>query len=548
MATSTLTNNRASTEGANIYLGAGSTTTYVLPAPPGYWVPATKCDVWREACDRGDSACQAAAASCKANPTDNVDNYNVAPSSCAPVTFNQPCDWQNSPALLGKTVYVLPLGSHDLNYPFACAAGVLGGNGSRSNQQTSAMCAGLCPAGFTCGAEATVTPAACPKGHYCPKGTSVALPCLPGSYSGTTSLTSRSECTETDKGHFAPTGSTEQTPCSPGTVAPNASMGACLKCEAGTFQATPGQLVCGSCPISSWCAAGSSAPTACEGKVGRSENLTSASDCEACPMGSWCSAGLAVECGVNTYQPLVDQIYAGACLQCPRSAESGKRSATIEDCKCQETYYDSEPAAGNVTCKPCPFGSECKGSGSTLALLPLVPGYWRTHDDSSDLRRCPDASSPDTTACANTNGVLCKPWTTGPYCRVCNVTDGSRYFDSGQSACMQCGDTAATSLAALVGITAAVLFLFCWCSVRQPCKRLRNLAYQALLKTRAPLKQMITFYQARGSCDLCSLPLDPPLTATPREAPPLHCTDRDERRGRLQGFDASIRRFIAWSV
>eukprot|EP00964_Phaeocystis_antarctica_P009335 scaffold5059_cov72-Phaeocystis_antarctica.AAC.4 len=209
MATSTLMANRAiNKEGANLYLGAGSTTTYVLPAPPGYWVPATRCEVWREACDRGDSACQAAAASCKANSTDNVDNCSPS-GSCAPTTFNQPCDWQNNPALLGKTVYVLPLGSHDLDYPFACAAGVLGGSGSLTSQQTSATCARFCPAGFTCSAEATVVPAACPKGNYCPEGTSVALPCLPGSYSISTNLTSADECTETDKGHFAPTGSTE---------------------------------------------------------------------------------------------------------------------------------------------------------------------------------------------------------------------------------------------------------------------------------------------------------------------------------------------------
>ena len=38
----------------------------------------------------------------------------------------------------------LPRGSHDANYPFACAAGVLGGNGSNTSQQTSAACAGRC--------------------------------------------------------------------------------------------------------------------------------------------------------------------------------------------------------------------------------------------------------------------------------------------------------------------------------------------------------------------------------------------------------------------
>ena len=210
-----------------------------------------------------------------------------------------------------------------------------------------------------------------------------------------------------------------------------------------------------------------------------------------------CSAGLTVSCGINTFQPQTNQISAGACQQCPRSAESGKNSASVESCKCQEGYYDSEPAADSVSCKPCPIGSECRGSGYTLALLPLLPGYWRTNDNSSDLRRCPDASSPDTTACANMNGVLCKPWTAGPYCRVCNVTDGSWYFDLGQSACVLCGNTAATSLAALVGITLALLFLLYWCGWRQPCKRLRIMAYRVLPEIHAPLKQMIAFYQVQ---------------------------------------------------
>ena len=371
-----------------------------------------------------------------------------------------------------------------------------------------------CPAGFVaaaCGAkfcegcaagkcqprEGEKACVACEPGSYCPEGASAPLPCAEGTYSNATDIASADQCIMAVAGYYAPTGSTNQTVCSPGTVAPNAKMGACETCAAGSFQGKEGSQACEPCPVSSWCAAGSSAPTACEaGKVGRSENLRSASDCEPCPMGSWCSAGLTVACGVNTFQPLVDQKFAGACKQCPRFAESGESSTSIEDCKCQEGYYDSRSAiADDFSCKPCPIGSKCNASGSTLALLPLRPGYWRTNNDSSDLKRCPDAASLDTTACANTNGARCKPFTNGPYCQVCNITDGSRYFDLGQSACVECGDTAATSLATLVGFTVAVLLLLCWCGWRQPCKRLRIMTYQALQKIRAPLKQMVAFYQ-----------------------------------------------------
>ena len=295
-------------------------------------------------------------------------------------------------------------------------------------------------------------------------------------------------------------------------------------CRAGTIRPTV-------CPVSSYCAAGSSAPTACKpGTVGRFEGLQSDGDCDPCPAGSWCSAGLAILCGTNTFQPEISQTFAGACLQCPRFAESGESSVSVEDCKCQTGYFDN--GTDGVSCEPCPIGSSCNGPGNTLARLPLLPGYWRTNNDSVDLRRCPDASSPNTTACANMNGVPCKPWTTGPYCRVCNVTDGSRYFDLGQSACVQCGNTVATSLAALVGITLAVLFLLCWCGW---C--LRNVAFQALPKIRAPLKQMIAFYQVREvSCDQCTRASS---NFTPLWLPPY--ADCNACRERLQGRNASSR-------
>ena len=256
------------------------------------------------------------------------------------------------------------------------------------------------------------------------------------------------------------------------------------------------------CPDNFFCAAGSSAPTACEaGTVGRLPGLKNAEECDVCPAGSWCSAGVDISCPKDTFNNLTSQTNQGACMTCTGNAIAPEGSSSVSACRCVEDYYDTIDDPGDVECRRCPVGSDCKGSGETLALLPLLPGYWRTNNYSSDLRRCPDASSPNTTACANMNGVPCKPWTTGPYCRVCNVTDGSRYFDSGQSACVQCGDTAATSLATLAGITLAAMFLLCWCSLHQPCKRLRKVAYRALPEIRAPLKQMFAFYQARSSCE-----------------------------------------------
>ena len=121
-------------------LAAGSTTTYVLPAPPGHWVPAAKCEVWRESCPTtpyaDKIACEQAEESCSTDTTDNVNPCNASSgSSCSPATANQPCDWRTSPDMIGKTVYVLPLGTHSLDYPFVCAPGIRGGNGTNPSEQ-----------------------------------------------------------------------------------------------------------------------------------------------------------------------------------------------------------------------------------------------------------------------------------------------------------------------------------------------------------------------------------------------------------------------------
>ena len=102
-------------------------------------------------------------------------------------------------------------------------------------------------------------------------------------------------------------------------------------------------------------------------------------------------------------------------------------------------------AALEVECVLCPVGSRCGEAGAPLASLPLLPGYYRTSNASDDLRRCPDFG-PDA-GCVGGVGVgegPCGAQLRGPYCRLCNVTDTSRYYDASGSACVPCeGDVAA---------------------------------------------------------------------------------------------------------
>ena len=285
-----------------MFLGPGSTTTYVLPAPPGYWVPAIMCDR-------------------------TFANAII-------------CDWKKDPSLLDKRVFVLPLGLHNMDYPFACGIGLLGGNGSLAEEQTSATCAGLCPAGFMCGAEATVAPTPCPVGHFCPEGTSIARPCLPGSYSSSTSLTSASECTKTNVGHYAPAGSTQQTKCSPGTVQPDAGKGSCDHCAAGSYQKGEGGSECAVCGAGNYSA--------------------NALSCEPCQVAEYCPEG---------------SVIGKMCP--PGSTTEGRGAESLYDCGCPAGTFDT--ASGDeISCEPCDDDHMlCARTGLTLATAPLPPSRWR---------------------------------------------------------------------------------------------------------------------------------------------------------------------------
>ena len=220
-----------------------------------------------------------------------------------------------------------------------------------------------------------------------------------------------------------------------------------------------------------------------------------------------CSAANEIPCLAGTYNNATDKIDAGACLPCPPASHSPEASTSIAMCTCIEDYYDSSTFSEDVLCLRCPVGSACVGTGNTLAFLPLAKGYYRASIVSTDLRKCPDFSAGNESACIGSGSWIgtCRPWTEGPYCRLCNVSDGSRYYDPSKSACLPCKGSIATPLAVLAAITVSVLLLLCWCGWRKPYThvpahirdRLLKLGHQMLSKLRAPAKQMVAFYQVR---------------------------------------------------
>jgi hypothetical protein len=244
---------------------------------------------------------------------------------------------------------MLPQGHLDEDYPFPCSAGVLGSADPANNpaEQSTSLCAGITPAG-TYQPTATGTAAmACPTGSYCATGTSVPLPCEQGSYSNGTNLMSADECTPTQPGFFAPTGRSAPIACAAGSFAPTERLSRCTACPAGEYQDQEGATACVRCERGSYCPHSAPSPLGCESGA-----------------------------GIANAQTTVEAASSPA------------------DCVCSPGYYDAaQPKASQVDCTVCPSGSDCSGAGGfTLAMLPVKRGYYRLHERSVDVRRCPDAA------------------------------------------------------------------------------------------------------------------------------------------------------------
>ena len=240
-----------------------------------------------------------------------------------------------------------------------------------------------------------------------------------------------------------------------------------------------------------------------------------------CPLGHWCSVGLEIPCGENTYNDELNQNNQGACKPCPTDSVSPEASVSIEACACKPGYYDEASGTQKIQCVPCVTGSWCSDDtkGITLASLPLLRGYYRTGNTSNDLRRCPDFG--DSSGCVGGVGFgegPCKEFLEGPYCKLCNVTDGSRFYSSEKSACLPCKADAVVLPAVVCSSAIAVtaLAVLCRCLLSRCCpkpkakktderkaalrrclhslaSRLRGLLTQLSLKAKA--KQLLGFFQ-----------------------------------------------------
>ena len=260
------------------------------------------------------------------------------------------------------------------------------------------------------------------------------------------------------------------------------------------------------CPRGSFCSVGSGSPTACPaGSYGDAVGLASESGCLPCAAGYWCAQGFANPCGSNTCNPQQRGDSLSYCLPCPDASVSFPGSTGPEDCLCAASYFAANTTpSGEPVCQSCPVGAACDEPGVTMISLPVLEGYYRASDASSDLRRCPDFGSGS--SCIGGAGAAegpCKLWTQGPYCRLCNVTDTSRYFSAEASACLPCEGSAVASILIGVGVSLAavaiglvVVFMKPHRNVAVLSKLSRWLARMySQLSLRAKAKQLLGFYQ-----------------------------------------------------
>lgn len=140
---------------------------------------------------------------------------------------------------------------------------------------------GPCDAGYYCLAGAkisnphdNITGNVCPRGHYCPIGTSNPIKCPAGKFSNSLQNQNKSDCElctegsycetqglssptgKCDPGYYCPSGQSSKKPagfrCTPGHYCPNGSISE-RPCQSGSYQDEYGQWNCKECPAGFYC-------------------------------------------------------------------------------------------------------------------------------------------------------------------------------------------------------------------------------------------------------------------------------------------------------
>ena len=312
----------------------GGLVYYLLPTPPGYWLPNSECVVNRGPCPSGSSgdACRKSAPVCSV--TSGTADNGWTPSGCQPPVVPQPCDFKTdagangtSSCLLGKKVYLLPLRPVADTFPYPCAAGFLGA--SEANNQISSNCAGRCTAGY-CPTERTLVPTICPVALH-PAGSSAPVP---RERLAPPQLSSASECMPCPSGSW----------CSTGIAVP------CERYYAAASRRRIGRRrPSGPCPADS--------TTAAQGSFSITQCL--------------CNAGFFTK----TADGLVRG--EGSCIACPEGANCNTTGLTVFTLPLKSGWWRRSTSSADLkhcTDEFAPQGSGCIGGSAAGACRPSLQG------------------------------------------------------------------------------------------------------------------------------------------------------------------------------
>ncbi|KAJ7990480.1 hypothetical protein DPEC_G00300750 [Dallia pectoralis] len=224
---------------------------------------------------------------------------------------------------------------------------------------------GPCQAGYFCLAGlnfrnpdeniSTGVGGVCPKGHYCPEGTSLPLPCPLGTFSNRLHVTEDAGCSPCSPGQFCHSvGLTRPSgPCQEGFYCPggdSTSTGS----EGGGGGGGRGR-----CPPAHYCPAGSANPVPCP--AGGYANMSGLSRCPRCHAGYYCPE----RTSDHTQFPCPPGFY------CP----DGTRHAT--QFPCPRGYYNPEPMTQSLdSCLPCPPGHYCEKERLTAVSGKCKAGWF----------------------------------------------------------------------------------------------------------------------------------------------------------------------------
>ena len=248
----------------------------------------------------------------------------------------------------------------------------------------------------------------CPKGMYCPLGTSDPIACPAGTFGDKTGATEEADCTacasgrtcedeglteqpaDCPAGYHCDTGESDDAVlCSRGHYCP-AGVAAELRCPPGEYQSSEGESSCDICPKGKYCGADAEG----EGWGGTEQPLT-------CPMGFYCPVGTPhssdYPCPIGTLGD-EDQL----------SILSSARGDSSSCPACPAGSFCAVPGLSLTPSGTCMDGYICgDGSDSATGTEPCPVNYWCVGGVPTE---CPDGTyNQNTGAVSEDECVLCPP-------------------------------------------------------------------------------------------------------------------------------------------